>query len=112
MKFLLLLYILAILLLTTLPINSAGELNDIHILKFRGDYFFHALMFMPWMFFRGAIVNSKWKWLVLGILFAAGSEIIQYILPYRAYNINDLMANSLGVVISFALWFIWVKIRR
>jgi len=48
---------------------------------------------------------------VLGIFFAATSEIIQYFLPYRAYNINDLMANSLGVLLSFVVWLVWIKIR-
>jgi glycopeptide antibiotics resistance protein len=89
-------YVAIVLLLVTLPINSAGELNDIVILRFRGDYFLHSVMFIPWMlFFRVTKVNF-WFWFLFGILFAAGSESIQYILPYRAFNINDLMANLIG----------------
>jgi glycopeptide antibiotics resistance protein len=38
-----------------------------------------------------------------GILFAFVMEAIQYVLPYRAFNINDLLANGLGVVLGFVL---------
>jgi len=31
-------------------VNNANELNNITILQLRGDYFFHILMFLPWMF--------------------------------------------------------------
>jgi len=93
-------YLICVLLLAVLPINSAGELNNITILKFRGDYFLHSLMLVPWMIFLPGI-NSKWVgWLLSGLLFAALVEGIQYVLPYRAYNVNDLVANIVGVGIG------------
>jgi glycopeptide antibiotics resistance protein len=92
------LYFSAIVLLVILPINSAGELNNITILRLRGDYFLHALLFVPWAFFYPAIKSNKLFWLLYGFLFAAGSEAIQYLLPYRAFNINDLIANIIGVM--------------
>ncbi len=101
------LYLGAILLLVTLPINSAGELNDVTVLRFRGDYFFHALMFMPWAFFQPAFRFSTWQWLALGLLFAFGSEGVQYLLPYRAYNVNDLVSNGLGVVLGSLVYWIY-----
>ena len=104
------LYLGAIFLLVVLPINSAGELNDVTILSFRGDYFFHALMFMPWMFFRPVFRLNAWVWGLSGLVFAAGSEGIQYLLPYRAYNVNDLLANLLGVFLgSLVYWFLLGK---
>lgn len=42
-------------------------------------------------------------WLVIGVLFALVLEAVQYVLPYRAFNINDLLANGLGVVLGFVL---------
>jgi glycopeptide antibiotics resistance protein len=95
--------------LVTLPINSAGELNDITILRFRGDYFLHAIMFMPWMLFRQALKIKLWYWLLFGLLFAACSEGIQYLLPYRAFNVNDLVANVIGIIIGF---FVSEPIKR
>ncbi|MBN1227066.1 MAG: hypothetical protein JXA79_08735 [Deltaproteobacteria bacterium] len=33
-------------------------------------------------------------------MFAQGTEGIQYLLPYRAYNVNDLLANSIGITLG------------
>lgn len=94
------LYIGTILLLGVLPLNTSSELNNITILRLRGDYFLHALMFVPWAFFRPVKKLRVFIWLIIGLAFAAGSETLQYFLPYRAFNINDLVANMLGVVIG------------
>lgn len=101
------LYLGAIFLLVVLPINSAGELNNITIISFRGDYFFHALLFVPWAFFRPVFRFANLHWLLVGLLFAAGSEGIQYLLPYRAYNVNDLVANMLGVVVGMLFYLLF-----
>lgn len=97
-------YALFIVLLVVLPINSTGELNDINIITFRGDYFFHVLVFIPWSFFQPALRNKTITWLLLGLIFASATESLQYLLPYRAWNINDLLANILGVILGFVLY--------
>jgi len=137
-------YILAITALIALPLNTSSELNDITILQLRGDYFFHILMFLPWVFFRKAFTKStqlkppplpsslshlsrpfapvaeidkvypslkSLKWLLLGLLFASATEGLQYVLPYRTFNINDLMANLLGILVGFALVLL-INIRK
>jgi glycopeptide antibiotics resistance protein len=43
-------------------------------------------------------------WLVVGVLFALSTEAIQYLLPYRAFNINDLLANGFGVILGFVFF--------
>ncbi len=96
-------YVILIILLVILPLNSSSELNNITILQLRGDYFFHILMFLPWAFFSGVINMKKLYWVLIGLLFAAGSEGLQYLLPYRAFNINDLIANMLSISIGFLL---------
>jgi glycopeptide antibiotics resistance protein len=111
-KLLLYAYILAILALVALPLNTASELNDITIFQLRGDYFFHILMFLPWVFFSGVFNMKKIYWVLIGLLFAALAECVQYFLPYRAFNINDLMANLLGVGTSWLLASVsrpWLK---
>ena len=39
-------------------------------------------------------------YILLGLLFATANEAVQYLLPYRAFNINDLLANGLGVMLG------------
>lgn len=128
-------YISGMILLVTLPLNNAKELNNITILQLRGDYFFHILLFLPWAFFHNAAAKSLrlricywplalsfWSaakptaksqkptaksqqpsWLLLGLFFAAGTEGLQHFLPWRAFNVNDLLANGLGILVGFAL---------
>lgn len=93
-------YLTGIILLVTLPLNSAGKLNDITILYFRSDYLIHSIIFIPWMFFNYALKSNWFVWFVTGLIFAICSEFIQYILPYRAYNVNDLLSNSIGIIIG------------
>ena len=90
-----------------LPLNSSGDLNDITILHFRGDYFFHALLFLPWSLFQIIPKYQLSVWIIMGLIFAVGSELIQLILTYRAFNINDLFANSFGIFTGFIFHLIF-----
>ncbi len=98
-------YFTAILLLVALPLNRAGvaELNNITIVRIRADYLFHALAFMPWAFFMPVFKHKTITWLLFGLLFATSTETLQHLLPYRAYNINDLLANNIGIIASTLL---------
>jgi glycopeptide antibiotics resistance protein len=93
-----------IILLVMLPMNSSEKLNNITIISFRADYFFHILMFLPWAFFLPAFKKKEVLWLALGLSAAAVAEGMQYFLSYRAYNINDMAANMLGVLIGMLLF--------
>lgn len=107
-------YFVAVVLLIILPINGDRfNLNDIMIISIRGDYFFHALVFIPWAFFMTSMRQPLWLWLILGLLFSTGTEMLQYLLPYRRFNINDLISNSLGIVLGMAFLTLFsAKIRR
>jgi len=37
---------------------------------------------------------------VYGLLMASVAEGVQYFLTYRSYNINDMIANWMGVVVG------------
>jgi glycopeptide antibiotics resistance protein len=108
---LLIAYIATIVILMVLPLNS-GELNNIFILRFRGDYFLHALLFLPWAFFGFLLQKRKGLWFMLGLLFAICAESIQYLLPYRAFNVNDLLSNTIGIILSFLLLFTFLKLSK
>lgn len=101
------LYTGAILLLVTLPINGEeqllGKLNDNYVLQIRLDYASHALMFIPWALLVMNTGKADGRYLALMLAFAAFAEIIQWVVPYRTFNINDLAANVLGVVLGILL---------
>jgi glycopeptide antibiotics resistance protein len=102
------LYLTTIILLVVLPLNSAAELNTITVLELRADYLAHVLLFAPWALFRHVHNPSRWLWFALGIAAAAGTEGLQYILPYRTFNINDLLANSIGVFVGYLVT--WLRL--
>ena len=108
-KSLFLVYTAFLVLLAILPINSSeSAINNNYLLSIRLDYLLHFAVFIPWVLLLRLFSGVRFRedagevgWLVLaGILFAAANEGIQYFLPYRAYNINDLVANSVGVLLG------------
>jgi len=73
-------------LLVALPLNASNELNNITILQLRGDYFFHILMFIPWMFFQKTTHFKAMHWLLPGLLFASVSEGLQQRFDCQCYR--------------------------
>ena len=101
-----------LILIAVLPINSSESvINHTFIVSIRLDYLLHFAIFIPWVFFMQKDIQLNLRrvstktlvWIVAGIVFAAAMETIQYLLSYRAFNINDLLANGLGVVLGFVL---------
>jgi len=107
-------YTAIIILLFILPINGSEScINNIFIVSIRLDYLAHLFLFIPWMFLWKNYTRLRFDksvgktilFITLGIQFAFCSELIQYYLPYRAFNINDLMANMAGIGIG-AIFFL------
>lgn len=94
------------------PINGVNsKLNNTYLFYLRLDYLVHVAMFACLsVLFRLAyypeksLVFSKAVFYFSVMLTAAFcSEAIQWLVPYRVFNINDLIANFLGVILSFPL---------
>ena len=102
-------YIIILILLAVLPINGTSSmLNNNYLLNIRWDYLVHALVYIPLVPLI-MIAFSGWKVkphgrtavIMVSLLFAFSLEGIQYFIQYRAFNINDLAANGVGVVLGF-----------
>ena len=111
-RILFLLYCFAIILLTVLPIDGeSSSLNNTYFVTIRLDYLLHSLVFLPFLplaTYSISITSGNLKptiriplLIIIGILFAIITEVIQHFLPYRTFNINDLIANTLGVLLGF-----------
>jgi len=99
-------YTILIILSVVLDINNSdNQINDIYIFEIRLDIIAHFMIFFVWVIFLKftySLSIFKLKKLVLisiiiGFLFAFFAELIQYYLPYRAFNINDMIGNFLGI---------------
>jgi glycopeptide antibiotics resistance protein len=73
------------------------------------DYLSHVLIFIPFPTLLISANNSIGKKLSVSIVLFAGFftvvflESVQYFLPYRTFNINDLIANTFGFIIGYFL---------
>ena len=105
-------YVVCIVLLVVLPINGAKKLNDIMVIRIRGDYLMHMLLFLPWAGFWKVYRPAPGVWVLAGLLFGTGMEGLQYLLPYRAFNINDMVANGMGVLTGSFICLIFAKFNQ
>lgn len=110
------LFLVFLIILMIIPIgNTTSLINNTFVIGFRGDYILHTLIYLPWMFVGRLLLDYKlntYLWLVLGLIMIFGLEYIQILLPYRGFNINDIIAGAIGVILSFVISaFTKLKIR-
>lgn len=106
------LYLLILVLGSVLPLNNGTTLNNNYIVEVRTDYLLHALVLLPLpvlltLRFRNS--TSLWGRVILfGLLMVIFCEGVQMLIPYRTFNINDLFANGIGVLIGLIpAFFLW-----
>ncbi len=102
-KYLFIFYLIGVAIVSILPIGGMSTaMNEVDVLSIRLDYLMHALVFIPLVpLWRLVGPQAPW-WLMIvaGLLLAAATEAVQLYLPYRAYNINDMLGNIAGVAIG------------
>lgn len=108
------LYLLILIILMVIPTGNAN-INDTFVLGFRGDHVVHCLVYMPWMIARSGISSksiNRYVWFIVGLVVVIGLEYIQMLLPYRAFNINDIVAGGVGLLLSLPLNMIYQKYKK
>ena len=112
------LYVGLLLLGSAVPIGNLASdiLMDNYTLDIRWDYLLHALIYLllPLILFYGRrnITGSvAIRMVFISALIPVLFEILQMVIPYRSFNINDLLANCFGVVLGWALAVAWRKSR-
>lgn len=111
-------FIISLIILMVVPIWNSTITNTF-VVGFRLDYIIHCLIYIPWMLVGKMIFNNSFKpllWLIVGVVLSVSLELIQLIIPYRSFNINDLVAGVIGVLLSYLFYkltenFKWRKIK-
>lgn len=104
-------YFVGLAVLMWAPLNGVGVPLDNYLLGLRLDHLLHASVYIPCTLFlmdlfrRGTRSRRRVGWLTWLSAVAIGilTESVQYLLPYRGFDINDMVANFLGVSLGWAI---------
>lgn len=114
-------YFAALLILMWAPLNGLGVPLDNFVFGIRLDHLLHASVFIPCAFFLYALrrrpsgrpipsLLAAWP---LAALVGLVTEWVQYLLPYRGFDINDMVSNFFGVTVGWLLcWFGYRKYHK
>jgi len=105
-------YVVFIFISSVMYIGESGVLENTFIISFRADHILHALVFVPWAFFCVKLNKKLLPWFVVGLVYAICTEAIQYLIPYRSSNVNDMLANVIGLSAGFCMVVPFKKIVK
>lgn len=108
-------YFLTLLLLYIVPLEGGLRLNRYNFSGFRLDHIIHALVFIPTAFVIAPIFLRQtqfrvFKIVALSFILAALFETTHLLVSYRAFTIEDLLSNLIGVAVGCGL-FVGFKFR-
>jgi len=70
----------------------------------------NILMFVPLGFLLTLLMRHPWRGVVLAVVFSAGAELIQFLVPSREPSLRDLLANTLGAALGAGV--AWLLVLR
>ena len=96
------LYFVVLAVLMWAPLNGLGIALDSFVFGLRLDHLLHGLIFILCPFFLGDFLNwRKWHMLLLAVVIGIFTEFVQYLLPFRGFDVNDLVANTVGCFLGW-----------
>lgn len=97
-------YLVMLAALMWLPLQGLKIPMDNFVLGIRIDHLYHATVYIPCVVMLMPLCHYRWRrtW-PTGLLIAMTTELVQWLLPYRGFDINDLIANLLGVTVGLLL---------
>ncbi|MGM9747594.1 MAG: VanZ family protein [Candidatus Cryptobacteroides sp.] len=121
-RIILLLYIAAVALLCFVKFGNGLDLGN-DWLGIPKDKIAHFFMFLPFPFLAFLSFykskDSRWRLflfvlcvLVLGLVLAGTTEIVQGMLGYRSEDINDFRADSIGLFIGSVVVLIYCAVTK
>ena len=99
-------FFISLLLVMYFSAVPSSSIPNIAALSFLTDKMIHALIFLYLSFIGLNCYFNISKLLLLGIIFSFGLviEIIHFYHPYRFFEIPDLIANLIGILMALAIF--------
>tara|TARA_B100001142_G_scaffold119587_1_gene121665 strand:+ start:616 stop:954 length:339 start_codon:yes stop_codon:yes gene_type:complete len=99
-------FFLSLLLVMYFSAVPASSIPNIAALSFLTDKMIHALIFLYLSFIGLNCYFDISKLLLLGMIFSFGLviEIIHFYHPYRFFEIPDLIANLIGILLALVIF--------
>ena len=99
-------FFLSLLLVMYFSAVPASSIPNIAALSFLTDKMIHALIFLYLSFIGLNCYFNISKLLLLGMIFSFGLviEIIHFYHPYRFFEIPDLIANLIGILLALVIF--------
>ena len=77
---------------------------------------FNHLIFFFYLSILGFITHTKHKKIIFSFTFlfcvSITFELLHLIIPNRAFELNDLLANSIGVIFAFLTFYSIIKLKN
>lgn len=117
---LLLAWFIVVLALALIPLSSTVTILDIGKIEIRFDYLYHIITFAiatllavlysqkPFPSPESPALHPERRsrlvsFISLILLFSIAHEYLQKLIPYRSFNINDIISNLLGVILGIII---------
>ena len=99
-------FVISLLLVMYFSAVPSSSIPNIAALSFLTDKMIHALIFLYLSFIGLNCYFNISKLLLLGMIFSFGLviEIIHFYHPYRFFEIPDLIANLIGILMALAIF--------
>ncbi len=102
-------YFLVLAILMWAPLNGLGVSLNNFVFGIRLDHLLHASVYLccSWFLMDCKLLRKGWQVWLVACLVGAVTESVQYLLPYRGFNINDFVANIIGVSLGWLVVRFW-----
>lgn len=116
MKSLVFFYVGLLLVGSVIPIGNGTQsiLMDNFTFDIRWDYLLHALVYLPlpllaFLGLRPLRFPLVFAYVLIGLSIPVLFELVQMLIPYRSFNINDMAANGVGVILGLIAVVFWSR---
>ena len=107
------LYFVLLAVLMWAPLNGLGDVLNRLVFGLRLDHLLHGAVYLLCPFFLMDFLNyRKWHILLLAVVIGLFTEFVQYLLPYRGFDVNDLIANAAGCLLGWLAILPFLRRRR